>query len=118
MTPERVREAATKVQLLAGQADSSPWIETPKASRYGGLVSGTAPADEDMVEGYGGALIAESLMQRNRAYIAALHPQVGLALGAFLDDLADLHDESAVNVDTWPSLTGLIDALLGSETSS
>lgn len=118
MIPERLREAALALQVRAGAVPPSPWVLTAKAERYGGLVSTTAECPPDLLEGYGGLLIAESMIVAVREHVASLHPDVAIALGAFFDDLADMHDEGAIDVDRWPTLSALVDAYLGEDESA
>lgn len=46
-------------------------------------------------------------------YIALMSPPVALRLADLLDDLADMHAATAVDVTRWPSALAVADAVLG-----
>jgi hypothetical protein len=82
-----LRAAAALIRERANAATPGPWVTTGKADRYGGLVSLSAPADEEEIDGYGGTLIGETLRRGNRAHIASWPPAVAFAVADLIDTI-------------------------------
>jgi hypothetical protein len=91
MTPaERLRAAADTIERAANAATPGPWGEnTSRPNRYGAIISHDAPCDDDEREGYGGALIGESMLTGNRAHVALWDPPTALLAAAVLAQAAD-----------------------------
>lgn len=96
MNPEHLQQAATLLRERAKAATPGPWRDssTVDGVRFGALVADEPHPDRMQGggwawdEGYGGCLIAESLMMSDRAYIALMSPTVALALADWLDLMA------------------------------
>lgn len=74
------------VEVRSAEATPGPWHITGESGHYGGLVSTTVPPAE-WDNGYGGRLIAETVMPENRAFIAGARdddPKMAAALRAVL----------------------------------
>ena len=92
-----MREAAAVLRERAQRATSPPWADSPSGNPYRALVAPKPHPDREnpetggwaYEESYGGCLVGESLMKSDRAYIATMHPGVGLALADWLDRIAD-----------------------------
>lgn len=108
-----LRIAASKLRELAQRATPGPW----RLGRWAALVADRKHPDR-MVGGgwddaYGGCLVAESMVRPDRAYVAAMHPLVGIALADLLDEVAG-HAESNDEHDGFPPesvITGYTHAL-------
>lgn len=124
MTPtETLRAAAVRLREVAGAATPGPWRDSGvQGNRYSALVSDTMPTGRptrggwDDTEGYGGYLVGESIVAPDRAYIALMHPLVGLALAEWLDVVArdwalaeDQADPLLPDADGW--MTAIEDTL-------
>lgn len=72
-------EQLTRLLELAADADQGPWMFPEGVNRYGAL---TAPPNERHKEdeGYGGALVGESIQPRNGRYLQSLSPGVVIAM--------------------------------------
>ena len=92
---DRIREAAALLRHRASRATPGPWRLSSGApgSRYAALVADVphpSRVNPDTGgwawdEGYGGCLIAESMMTGDRIYFATMQPQVGPAIADLLD---------------------------------
>lgn len=85
---EVCRYAATRLRALLGDASPTPWRTTGPSSRYGGIIADArrqTPADE--IEGYGGELVAESVLAGNGNLLLAMSATAVPAL-AILDAAA------------------------------
>lgn len=90
-----LRRAAEKIRKLAGQATGAPWETTWRGQEY--HLDGYRDGDLEPISEWTYAIATwepEASEQRaecdtaNADYIAAMHPGVGLALAAWLDDMA------------------------------
>jgi hypothetical protein len=79
-------------------ATPGPWFETTESRRYGGIV-GLEADGHPYEDGYGGALVAESVTGANRDYLLCVHPDVGAALAVAFMDGADDADYNPLLVD-------------------
>jgi hypothetical protein len=97
MTPaERLRAAADTIERTANAATPGPWGEnTGRPNRYGAIISHDAPCDDDEREGYGGALIGESMLTGNRAHVALWDPPTALLAAEILRTMADRVEQLA-----------------------
>jgi hypothetical protein len=68
---------------------------------YGAIV-GPATVRHPEVDGYGGAVVAESLTSADRDYLLCVHPEVGGLLADLLDAVAVRVEESGADVDGAP----------------
>ena len=93
MSADRLRAAAARIREVAGAATTGPWRDsaTVAGTRYSALVSDVQPAGRpagggwDDTSGYGGYLVAESMVAGDRVHIATWHPLVALAVANWLD---------------------------------
>ena len=117
MSAAELRAAATRLRALAESTTPGPW--RLGAGRYAPLVADQKHPDRMAGGGWGwddasgGCLVAESMMRPDRAYVAAMHPLVGLALAGLLDEVAG-HAESNDDYDGFPPesvVTGYTHAL-------
>jgi hypothetical protein len=92
VTPaETLHIAAGLLQERAAAATPGPWTETTQSIRYGGLVgppSTRRPEDD----GYGGALVGESILGADRDYLRCVHPEVATHLAVLLDAIGVAFD--------------------------
>lgn len=77
---EVCRYAAARLRGLLAEASPVPWRTSGPSSRYGGIIADARPqTPADEVEGYGGELIAESVLAGNGNLLLALsstrHPR-------------------------------------------
>lgn len=115
---DRAREAAAVLHLRANRATPGPWRLSH--SRYGALVADQPhpyrrdpnPNGWGWDEGYGGCLIAESMMTADRVYLATVSPIVGHHLADVIEGLApdanDFHKERARR-----ACRAIVDTILG-----
>ena len=105
MSAAELRAAADKLRELAEDATPGPW--RLGTDRYAALVANREHPDRRAGGGWGwddasgGCLVAESMMRPDRAYMAAMHPLVGLALADLLDEVAG-HAEANDECDGFP----------------
>lgn len=119
MSADVLRRAAAVLRERATAATPPPWRESPvNGNRYSALVADLPHPERpnvsaggwDWDDNYGGCLVGESLMSHDRAYIATVHPGVGLALADFLDWAAD---DVNPGDDTEPAGLDIARAILG-----
>lgn len=109
MSPEAkldlVRDAAAELSGRLAAATPGPWHSTGPSSRYGGIVGPARPeTDPDELEGYGGELIAESVLSPNGNLLVALSAAAPHVLALLLD----VHREA----ESFGSGAGIADAEL------
>lgn len=112
---QELRDAAAKLRALATAATPGPWIQTGIGD-YGWTVSfapGSGIEADDSDQGLADA-----------NYIAAMHPGVGAALAAWLEEEAALHaddkaaqigDGSGVMCENFPHALAVARQILGSQ---
>lgn len=114
MTPaERLREAATRLREVAGDATPGPWFLDKGGDTGVYTAPRPSPASQD---------IAWSHSPDVEAYIAAMHPPVALALADWLDAEAGFMDRLGEHTSDPAVLTptaslAVADAVLGGEQS-
>lgn len=109
MSPEAkldlVRDAAAELSGRLAAATPGPWHSTGPSSRYGGIVGPARPeTDPDELEGYGGELIAESVLSPNGNLLVTLSAAAPHVLALLLD----VHREA----ESFGSGAGIADAEL------
>lgn len=109
MGPERtlavVRDAAAELSGRLAAATPGPWHSTGPSTRYGGIVGPARPdTDPDEVDGYGGELVAESVLSGNANLLVALSAAAPALLALLLDVVRE--------ADSFGSGAGIADAEL------
>lgn len=112
MTPaERLRAAADTIERTANNATPGPWGENTGApNRYGAVISHDAPCDDDEREGYGGALIGESMLSGNRAQVSLWDPPTARLAAMIFREEASFSENAKRSPN--PRVTDLADAIL------
>lgn len=117
MNGDRWRAAARKIGATAGDAYPGRWTETDESRRYGGIVAPAQPSDPHYCDGYGGALVAESVTGANRAQLMLWSPPPARAAAKLLNDLADALEGGGL--DDAPlvvlAVGALVDEVLGDQ---
>lgn len=94
-TIDLLHQAATLMRTRAGAARPGPWVQTGKAAAFGAIVSHdttTGPPDKDELAGYGGHVVAESLMRADLDHVMSWPPEMAAVVANTLDEVADHYD--------------------------
>ena len=96
---EVCRYAAARLRGLLAEASPVPWRTSGPSSRYGGIIADARPqTPADEVEGYGGELIAESVLAGNGNLLLALSAAAVPAL-AILDAASAVPDAAVSDAE-------------------
>lgn len=111
-TEETLRTAAVTLRDATGATLPGPWRD---AGRYGGLIAPNAYADASPIEleGYGGALVAESMSSGTTRYLTLVNPAVAGALADWLSAEAERMRQTPqrdVDVDALRVAQAILDA--------
>ena len=116
---DRIREAAALLRHRASRSTPGPWrlgnspyaalvADQPHPSRGNAENGGWAWDD-----GYGGCLVAESMMTADRLYMASMNPVVGLALADLMDTVAYYGQRAQMSETGFESFDTIASAILG-----